>query len=210
MKKVINKSRVFYAVMGFLILVVLVVTGVKFVLEFVVKDEKEVVSKKKLDTLEVYGYSLDDLDTSLYKKYFNELKDVLNKEEIDYNSYATILTKLFVTDFYTLSNKLTSSDIGGIEFVHPDILDNFKLNAGDTMYNHVKNNVYGDRVQDLPEVKDVNVSSVEDVAYDYNGQSYEAFKASASWEYVTDMGYESSGVFYLIKDSNKLYVVETD
>lgn len=207
-KKVMNKNRVFYIVVSVLTILIVIGTGVKVVFDFFIKDDREVVSKTTLDNLDSYGYTLDDLDTELYKTYFNELKDVLNKDEVDYDTYAEILTKLFVTDFYTLNNKVTSSDIGGVEFVHKDILDNFKMNAGDTMYNHVKNNVYGDRVQELPIVKNVTIDSVTEEKYTYNKTEYDSYKVDASWEYEKDLGYDSKGTFYLIRDNDKLNIVE--
>ena len=184
MKKVLklNKNKVFYIIMGVLLFSVVAATGVKLFIDFRGNDEKEVVTKKKLDSLDVYGYTLDDLDTDTYKKYFNELREVLNKDDIDYKE----------------------------EFVHSDVVDNFKLNAGDTMYNHVKNNVYGDRTQELPEVNSVSIESTEEVKYTYNKKEYEAYKVTASWDYVKDLGYEKNGVFYLIKDNNKLNIVETN
>ena len=39
------------------------------------------------------------------------------------------------------------------------LVENFKLNAGDTMYNHVKTNIYGDRDQELPRVSEVAATS---------------------------------------------------
>jgi len=207
MKK-LNKNRIFYVVMGVLILGVLIVTGIKVYKDFFAGSDKEGIKPKELENLDKYGYTLNDLDTKLYKDYFNHIKEELNKEEIDNKAYATLLVQLFVTDFYTLSNKITSGDIGGVEFVHPSILSNFKLNAGDTMYNHVKNNVYGDRKQDLPTVKEVVIDEVTEETYVYNGTTYEAFKITATWEYETDLGYDKSGTFYLIKDNDKLNIVE--
>lgn len=208
MKRVLNKTRVFYFIMGLLILIVVSVTAVKFVNDFMVEEEKEVVTKVELDSLELYGYTLNDMDTELYKKYFEELKEILKQDEINMEDYASTLTKLFITDFYTLDNKITSSDFGGLEFIHLDLIENFKLNAGDTLYNHIKNNLYGDRVQDLPIVKEVTISDVTQSEYIYNEQKYDAYKVNANWNYEVDLGYENSGVFYLIKDNNKLNIVE--
>ena len=70
MRKVLNKNKLFYFVMISLILVVIIIIGVKFTLEFLVKDDKNVVTKKELDSLELYGYTLDDYDSDLYKEYF--------------------------------------------------------------------------------------------------------------------------------------------
>ncbi len=207
MRKVLNKNKLFYFVMISLILVVIIVIGVKFTLEFLVKDDKNVVTKKELDSLELYGYTLDDYDSALYKEYFNDLKSTLNSEEVNYEDYAKEIVKLFVSDFYTLDNKLTSSDIGGVEFIPSDMVENFKMHAGDTMYNHVKTNIYGDRVQKLPIVKSVEVTNIENITYTYKDKEYSAYKVSARWEYQEDLGYKNNEIFTLIKDNNKLYIV---
>lgn len=207
MRKVLNKNKLFYFVMISLILVVIIVIGVKFTLEFLVKNEKNVVTKKELDSLELYGYTLDDYDSDLYKEYFNDLKSTLNSKEVNYEDYAKEIVKLFVSDFYTLDNKLTSSDIGGVEFIPGDMVENFKMHAGDTMYNHVKTNIYGDRVQKLPIVKSVEVTNIENITYTYKDKEYSAYKVSARWEYQEDLGYKNNEIFTLIKDNNKLYIV---
>lgn len=207
MRKVLNKNKLFYFVMISLILVVIIVIGVKFTFEFLVKDDKNVVTKKELDSLELYGYTLDDYDSDLYKEYFNDLKGTLNSKEVNYEDYAKEIVKLFVSDFYTLDNKLTSSDIGGVEFIPSDMVENFKMHAGDTMYNHVKTNIYGDRVQKLPIVKSVEVTNIENITYTYKDKEYSAYKVSARWEYQEDLGYKNNEIFTLIKDNNKLYIV---
>lgn len=207
MRKVLNKNKLFYFVMISLILVVIIVIGVKFTLEFLVKDDKNVVTKKELDSLELYGYTLDDYDSDLYKEYFNDLKSTLNNKEVNYEDYAKEIVKLFVSDFYTLDNKLTSSDIGGVEFIPSDMVENFKMHAGDTMYNHVKTNIYGDRVQELPIVKSVEVTNIENITYTYKDKEYSAYKVSARWEYQEDLGYKNNEIFTIIKDNNKLYIV---
>ena len=207
MRKVLNKNKLFYFVMISLILVVIIVIGLKFTLEFLVKDDKNVVTKKELDSLELYGYTLDDYDSDLYKEYFNDLKSTLNNKEVNYEDYAKEIVKLFVSDFYTLDNKLTSSDIGGVEFIPSDMVENFKMHAGDTMYNHVKTNIYGDRVQKLPIVKSVEVTNIENITYTYKDKEYSAYKVSARWEYKEDLGYKNNEIFTLIKDNNKLYIV---
>ena len=207
MRKVLNKNKLFYFVMISLILVVIIVIGLKFTFEFLVKDDKNVVTKKELDSLELYGYTLDDYDSDLYKEYFNDLKRTLNNKEVNYEDYAKEIVKLFVSDFYTLDNKLTSSDIGGVEFIPSDMVENFKMHAGDTMYNHVKTNIYGDRVQKLPIVKSVEVTNIENITYTYKDKEYSAYKVSARWEYQEDLGYKNNEIFTLIKDNNKLYIV---
>lgn len=208
MKKVLNKNKLFYFIITVLLFICFVIVGIKAYKEFWGNKEPKTTKPKELDSISLYGYTLDELDSSLYKEYFNELKSILNEEEVNFEDYAKSVVKLFVTDFYTLSTKITSSDIGGVEFIYPDFVDNFKMNAGDTIYNHVKNNAYGDRVQDLPTVKSVTIGNVISTTYTYAEEEYNAYRVDATWDYEVDLGFENSGEFYLIKHDSKLYIVE--
>lgn len=206
--KKLNLKRIYYIVSIALLIVVILIIGIKIYFDFFKNDEKSVQTRENLDTLELYGYTLDDEDTELYKTYFNELKEVLNEEDIDEEKYASLLVQLFVVDVYNLDNKLTSTDIGGLEFIHTDMVENFKINLGDTMYNTIESNLYGDRSQVLPVVSNVVIDSVEEYDYDYNDKSYSGYLVNASWEYEEDLGYENQASFVLIDDNNKLNIVE--
>lgn len=206
--KKINFNKIYYFVSILLLVILLIVIGVKVYFDFFRNDNREEETRKNLDSLELYGYTLDDEDTELYKTYFNELKDILNEENIDNEKYASLLVQLFVVDVYNLNNKLTSTDIGGLEFIHADMVENFKINLGDTMYNTIESNLYGDRVQNLPVVSDVIINSIRETTYEYNGEEYLGYIVDASWEYETDLGYEKNASFVLIDDNNKLNIVE--
>lgn len=164
--------------------------------------------RKKLDSIELYGYTLSKNDTEIYKTYFKELSKVLNEKTIDYTEYAKLISKLFVIDLYTLDNKLASTDIGGLEFLHKDLKDNFKENMGSTLYNFVESNIYGKRTQELPIVKDVNVSDVFETKYTYNKTEYDAYIVSTDITYEKDLGYPKSMKLTIIKDNNILYIVK--
>lgn len=164
--------------------------------------------RKKLDSIELYGYTLSKNDTEIYKTYFKELSKVLNEKTIDYTEYAKLISKLFVIDLYTLDNKLASTDIGGLEFLHKDLKDNFKENMGSTSYNFVESNIDGKRTQELPIVKDVNVSDVFETKYTYNKTEYDAYIVSTDITYEKDLGYPKSMKLTIIKDNNILYIVK--
>lgn len=164
--------------------------------------------RKKLDSIELYGYTLSKNDTEIYKTYFKELSKVLNEKTIDYTEYAKLISKLFVIDLYTLDNKLASTDIGGLEFLHKDLKDNFKENMGSTLYNFVESNIDGKRTQELPIVKDVNVSDVFETKYTYNKTEYNAYIVSTDITYEKDLGYPKSMKLTIIKDNNILYIVK--
>lgn len=164
--------------------------------------------RKKLDSIGLYGYTLSKNDTDIYKTYFKELSKVLNEKTIDYNEYAKLISKLFVIDLYTLDNKLASTDIGGLEFLHNDLKDNFKENMGSTLYNFVESNIDGKRTQELPIVKDVEVSDVFETKYTYNKTEYDAYIVSTNITYEKDLGYPSNMKLTIIKDNNILHIVK--
>ncbi len=164
--------------------------------------------RKKLDSIGLYGYTLSKNDTDIYKTYFKELSKVLNEKTIDYNEYAKLISKLFVIDLYTLDNKLASTDIGGLEFLHNDLKDNFKENMGSTLYNFVESNIDGKRTQELPIVKDVEVSDVFETKYTYNETEYDAYIVSTNITYEKDLGYPKNMKLTIIKDNNILHIVK--
>lgn len=205
-RKRLNKKRVFNFIVVLVALVLFTITAVKVVSDLDLGKDK--VVKKELDIIKPYGYRLDDRDTTTYKKYFKELKEVLKGDSVDDEKYAKLLTKLFVTDFYTLDNKLSSTDIGSIEFIHKLQVENFRLNAEETMYKTVESDLYGERKQVLPKVSSVKVDNIESTKYKVGDNEFDGYKVECSWIYSKDLGYENKGTFILIKDDNKLNVVE--
>lgn len=203
----LNINRIVIAVFIILGVALFSSFGIKLYLDFF-KGEKVITEEKSIDSISLYGYTLKKSDTEIYKQYYEELEVILASEEIDFNEYAKVLTKLFVIDFYTLTNKVASTDIGSLEFIHPNQLENFKLNAGDTMYKYVENNLSNDRKQKLPEVQDVTIDSITDTKYTIDENEYEAYEVKATWTYLEDLGYETTKIFKLIKNKNILYVVE--
>lgn len=165
-------------------------------------------AKKEIESIGLYGYSLHDRDSSAYKDTFKELNKALSTNNIDYKNYATLASKLFIMDLFTLNNKLGSTDIGGLQFIHKDLKENFKENMGDTIYKYVEINVDGKRTQELPVVKEVTVSNVLETKYTYNNKDYPAYVVTANWEYEKDLGYQKSMKITFIKDKNILYIVK--
>jgi hypothetical protein len=205
-KKVLNHRKVKIAIEILLAIILVVVLGVKVYFDFFNEQDTQVVLEKK--AIAKYGYKLEDRDTTLYEENYNELEKVLSEEEIDYDAYAELIAKLFIIDYYTLNNKLTSTDIGGLEFIHPDLFENFKINAGDTVYKYVENNLYSDRTQELPTVTSVTIIEKRNEKYTYNDIDYDSYVFDLSWEYDKDLEYQSNMTLTIIKVDNMLYVVK--
>lgn len=168
-------------------------------------------SNKKVETtITEYGITLDEYDTELYKTEFNNLKNNLEGENIDYNEYAKSIAKLFIIDLYTIENKKNKYDVGGLEFIYSSAKENFITNVTDTLYKYVEDNTSGKRKQQLPEVSSINVDNIEESTYlvKSTNQTYKSYKIKLSWDYLTDLGYDKTCEIIVINDNNKLYVVE--
>lgn len=185
-----------------MIAILIIVCGGLYVLLFVRKDDSQ--KTNVVEEISKYGYTLDDRDTVYMISVFNELKTELNSKEVNYEKYAELLSKLYVIDLYTINNKTSKYDVGSFEYVHPDGVDNFKLQVGDTLYKYL-----GTLNKDeKPEVINTTVSNIETDKYEYKDKSYDAYKLHITWEYKTDLEYDTEANVILMKDNNKLYVVE--
>ena len=173
--------------------------------------KSEVEEVKKVDDIKTkeIDYTLYNNKSDLYKDYFSELKDVLLKDKVDDLEYAKVLAKLFVTDFYSLDDKKTNTDVGGLDFIHPDMKDNFILKATDTIYKYVESNVYGDRKQTLPKVKSVEIKKAEPKPLTYgkltDGLGY---VVTTTITYEKDLGFPKEVTLYIIHKDKKLFIVE--
>lgn len=166
------------------------------------------VIEKEISSFEYYGYKLTTSDTEAFKNVYNELSDVLNEEIIDFEMYAQLISKLFVIDVFTLENKLSSTDVGGLEFVHKDLRSNFKENMGSTLYSSVLSNISSNRNQKLPKVSNVNIESVTKGEYEYYGVNYDSYVIKCGISYEVDLGYQNSITLTLIRLDNMLYIVK--
>ena len=171
-------------------------------------DFNNPIIEKELSSFEYYGYKLTSTDTDVFINAYDELSTVLNQEIVDYEEYAKSISKLFVIDVFTLENKVSSTDIGGLEFVHKDLRDNFKENLGSTLYNSVLSNINGKRVQKLPKVSNVSVDSITKDKYEYYGVEYDSYVIKCGITYEVDLGYQSSITLTLIRVDNMLYIVK--
>ncbi len=198
-----NKFLILYILIGILMFSFL---GYKIYGDFF--KSKEVV--KELDSISLYGYTLSDKDTKVYETKFNELRSILNEKEIDYEKYASLISELFVIDLFTLNNKLGSTDIGGLEFLHKDLKDNFKEYIGNTLYKHMEINIDGNRKQSLIEVSNTTVNSVKQDIFVYNEEEYESYIVDITIEYTNETDYQNQITITLINDNKILYIVKAE
>lgn len=163
------------------------------------------------NTIEEYGYNLDDRDTALFKEKFEELKNLLNEENYDVEEYASLISQLFIIDLYTIDNKISRYDVGGLEYVYSEAVSSFQSVVEGSIYKTVENNLDGSRTQDLPEVASVTVDSIKETTFTMPDESVvNGYGVNLSWTYVEKLGYDNSATIILIPDQQKYGVVYYD
>ena len=177
-------------------------------LYYLLNRKPEVVKISSLDSIKGYSYTLKSNDTNTYKKEFESLKANLESDKVNDEEYAKSIAKMFIIDFYTLANKINKYDVGGLSFVYPEHLSNFKVNAQNTIYKYLEDNSKSNRKQELPEVKEVEILENEKMNYTIKGNSYNGYKYKLKWTYIKDLGYDSEGEVIVIKLDKNYYVVE--
>lgn len=200
-KKKKMKYKISLLILAILIVVVIILIGTKL---FKKEDDAPV---KVVDSIDNFGYTLDERDTKLMKDTYKELKEVLKSSNVDYEDYAKVLAKLFVIDLFTLDNKINKYDVGSLEYVYPESLDNFKLNVEDTIYKLIENDSNGKRKQSLPIVKSIEVTDSKKDTFLLGKESKESYTISLKWKYEKDLGYDTHADVTLVALDNRLYVV---
>ncbi len=204
MKKRRVKKKVIVLIILIILLIALIIGGMIFV-----HPNKKIPTdtKKVLNEIPGYGYVLDDNKTKLYKSLFKDLVKVLEEKEVNEEEYAKLVSELAVSDFYTLDNKISKNDIGGVQFIRKENRDNFVLEASETVYKYVKQNLDGKRNQELPEVSKIEVSSIKNEAYKYKDiKDDKAYTAKLKLEYKKDLKYPTEVTVKLLHNDKKLEI----
>ena len=195
MKK-IDKIKKILRIVMLILLVVIIIYALLIVLP------KRKTNKKENEGADKVGiYTLYKRDTDLYKENFNLLKEELNGEK-NKEKISEYIAKLFIIDFYTLSNKDYKEDVGGLQYVYPSSKDNFILNASNTMYKYLNT------LNEKPTVNKIDLNNIEKTTYKIDNKEYEGYILDLSWEYEKDLEYDKKGLVTVILDNDNFYVVE--
>lgn len=165
-----------------------------------------------LDRIDGYDYQMDENDSPYFQNLFKDLKKVLSEKQIDEEEYASVIAKLFVTDFYSLEYATSKNDVGGVQFVYKAYQEDFIHKAKDTVYKYVENNLYGKRTQELPSVKEVTASSIKQEAYFFENdiEDAEAYIVNVEITYDNDLEYPTECTLVLIHRDNVLEIAAMD
>lgn len=173
------------------------------------KEEKPPITNVASVTnkIEGYDYTLDDRDSELFATLFKELKENLESEERKEEEYVTTLAKLFVVDLFTIDNKTSKYDIGGLEYLHTDARESFRSKILDSIYKTVEDNSYKTRKQELPIVQNVEIIETKKTTYSHNNQKENAYEIDLNWEYKENLGYDTKAKIIMIQEEAKWSIV---
>ena len=168
----------------------------------------EMINFEMPEEIEGYGYILKPTRNDRYKEMFHQLERILNEQEIDEKAYLTQISKMFIMDLYTLNDKTSSDDIGGMDFVHSNVRDKLEGILKNGVYYYLDDEDYGD--SELPEVTDVFIEKIENIEYNYNANLTDnsAYQVDVSIVYKEDLGYPTFANLIFIHEGNKLSLVE--
>ncbi len=194
------------------IIIIILLLLVTFLVYHFCFNKEKVKAAKVVSKIPEYGYTLKSNKSASYKKLFKQLKEVLSAEKVDEKEYVKTITKMFIIDFYSLNDHSAKTDIGGVDFVSEEALDNFLVNAEDTLYKYVESNIYKQRKQKLPEVSEVTINKVETTEYAYGDKNDEnAYQVEAKWTYVDPKisnEYQDEATLIFVHNDKKLVLVE--
>ena len=206
MKKRRKLKKKFVVLMVLIFILIVLVTGLNLYVKFHKKPDV-VIEAKVVNEIKEYGYVLENNKTELYKDLFDKLVDVLKEEKVDEEEYAKIISQMAVIDFYNLDNKTSKNDIGGTQFIREENVSNFVLQASETVYKYVEQNLDGNRQQVLPVVKAVEATNIKTGKYSYKGvKDDKAYTVTVKLEYKKDLGYPKEVVVKLLHNDKKLEI----
>ena len=182
------------------------ITGLILYNTFFSKSDNSV---KVVDEIPGYGYTLQDDQPKIYKELFKELAEVLSKDSVDEDEYAKLISQMAVIDFYNLDNKVSKNDVGGVQFIRAKNIDNFVLEASETVYKYIEQDIYGNRNQTLPEVTSSSVKNIKQEAYSYKDiKDDKAYTVIVNIEYKKDLDYPTEVIVKLLHNDKKLEIYE--
>jgi hypothetical protein len=171
------------------------------------KGDEPAVETKVTDTIDKYGYTLNDNVTEYYKTEFDHLKEMTNDSTVTEQDIAGQVAKLFVIDLFSIDYKINKYEVTSAQYFYSDKQDMHKQKVIDNLYNLVEDNAYNDRKQELPEVSDVTITNNKKGTYKMTEKEVTAYIVSVSITYVKDLDYDTKAEITLVNDGNNISVV---
>ena len=142
-------------------------------------------------------YLVPDDPTAYMKTAYDEVSSALN--EADEEKEAEAVAKLFIADFFTLSNKTADTDVGGLEYIASASYDDMSLYARYYFYNNYSAIKTNEGEDQLPGTYSLAVDEERTGELVYEVPSgFTDFSIAYLEQFVDDSGEESTGETYFV------------
>ena len=140
-------------------------------------------------------YTIGNNSTQINKDSFRELNSAITAQ--DPAKISEALTKCFVTEYYTWTNKDGNYDIGGMQYIYTPMSANFAEYSLWNFYEDMDLYITQYGRDKLIEVTSVTAEPAVSAAYEITGEdgnpvSLEAYTVKANWEYGTETSMDTS------------------
>jgi hypothetical protein len=140
-------------------------------------------------------YTIGNNSTKINKDSFRELNNAITAQ--DPAKISEALTKCFVTEYYTWTNKDGNYDIGGMQYIYTPMSANFAEYSLWNFYEDMDLYITQYGRDKLIEVTSVTAEPAVSAVYEITGEdgnpvSLEAYTVKANWEYGTETSMDTS------------------
>lgn len=170
-------------------------------------------NQKKIGNVGVEGqtnsYTIRSNASAYQKELYQDLIDAI--ENGDDGKIPGLIAQNFIADFFTWTNKVRLNDVGGLQFVHPDIVNNVSHAAQDGIYNDMYTYLSEGKIQNTLQVKNTEIEVSEDV-FEIEEKPVDAYIVSIKWEYeeaaaLNTSVYQNKALITLVQDEDGLYSI---
>ena len=158
-------------------------------------------------------YTIGNNSTQINKDSFRELNSAITAQ--DPAKISEALTKCFVTEYYTWTNKDGNYDIGGMQYIYTDRRADFEKYSRYGFYADMDLYLKQYDRSELCQVKWVSVASTEqtDPFVLADGTSMDCYVVQASWDYEENTVMDTSAmqkatVFYVVDHDGRLEIAQ--
>lgn len=127
-------------------------------------------------------YPLRRNATEYQKEIHKELLEAVKEKPVDKELIASLVSKNFIADYFTWTNKLQFNDVGGLYYVNTDYRKSFYDKSLDTFYHDIQFYLKDGNMEETLEVSNIK-TKVEDIDVQIDDKAVPAYLVETSWSY---------------------------
>lgn len=165
----------------FFVIVIVILLGINFITN---KKPSTTILKEPKTILKADNYILLDKATSLQKKEFKKLKDIVENENSKDEDLVSAISINFLLEYYNFSN-ISGKEVNGTQYVPNELVERFKT-FGKKIYNFYDyNNVKELEIVDIDvvEMSKINYNFIDDLKEINDRKNLNGYELELKWKY---------------------------